>query len=112
MPAVPSSTPPALPTGPLARRGALATGAVLVACAVACSLPLLVGGGVLASVGAFAGGAQAAGLALLAAAALGAVWWVRRRRARSTESDTSSSCGCGGACGDRCAVDRGPRRAD
>ena len=84
------------PPGPRGRRTGLVAGAGLfLACALACSLPLLVAAGAAIGVGALAtgGGALAAG-ALVAA---GGVVLVRRRR-RGPTRDGAGASGCGDGC--------------
>ncbi|MDQ0371766.1 hypothetical protein [Cellulomonas humilata] len=77
-------------------KGGLALLGVVVACAVACSLPLLAGAGVLASVAAFTTGFGWVAVALLVlAGAAATTWWVRRRRQQAA----AASCECGGGCG-------------
>ena len=74
-------------------KSGLAVVGIVVACAVACSLPLLAGAGVLASVAAITTGFGWAALALLAlTAATATAWWVRRRRLAAA----AASCECGG----------------
>ncbi len=85
------------PAGRKTRKGAFAGAAVVVACAVACSLPLIAAGGLAAGVGAFLAGSEAVALGvvlLVAAVVSGAIWW-RRRRAAAAAAD---GCGCGGGC--------------
>ncbi len=75
----------------------LAVVGVVVACAVACSLPLLAGAGVLASVAALSAGTPWIAAALLVAAGTAvAGWWARRRR--RTAAAASSGCGDDCAC--------------
>jgi hypothetical protein len=69
-----------------------------IACMLACSLPLLIGGGAAAAVGAFVSGAGLLAAILATVAADGALWWVvRRSRARADAASTASgsACGCG-----------------
>jgi hypothetical protein len=70
------------------------------ACVLACSLPLLVGGGAAAAIGAaFSGaGLLAAVLAMVAAGSAGA-WVVRRRRARAASANATGQPGSCGADG-------------
>jgi hypothetical protein len=81
------------------RRTAVLGIGVLTACAVACSLPFLVGAGVLASGAAFVAGSAWLALAALGVAglAVGAALVVRRRRA-ATAATGAGACDCGGAC--------------
>jgi hypothetical protein len=83
---------------PTRRTTALGVG-VLAACAVACSLPLLLGAGVLASGAAFVAGSGGLALGFLAVVGLGTgtAVVVRRRRA-GTPQGGAGPCGCGGAC--------------
>ena len=83
-------------TTPTTAKGGLAIIGVVVACAVACSLPLLAGAGILASVAAFTTGFGWVAVALLVpAGAAATAWWVRRRR----QPAGAASCECGGSCG-------------
>jgi hypothetical protein len=69
---------------------------VLLACAIACSLPLLAATGAVASIAAFLNGGGVIGLVLLVAAAGGLiVWTTRRRRAQATAMADGGSCDCG-----------------
>jgi hypothetical protein len=68
------------PTTSSTRKGGLAIAGIAAACALACSLPLIVGAGLFASVGAFAIGTPWVAIALLAVAGASAAWWFRRRR--------------------------------
>lgn len=104
---MPESTSPTTatasdPVGPHSRRRELvAGGGLLLACAVACSLPLLIGAGAAVSVTALLSGATilASGLALVAGTL--AAWWLvrrnRERRAPTTAAGAPSACG--GDCG-------------
>ena len=86
---------------PTARKGALAGIGVVIACAIACSIPLIAAGGVVAGIGAFlaGGGAVALGIVAVVGAVVTAAVWVRRRRtAAVAAADGASACGCGGAC--------------
>lgn len=81
-------------------RATLAAVGFGVACVVACSLPLVIGGGAAAALGAFLSGAGPLAGVLATIAAGGAAWWlVRRRRARADAKAAvaATSCGCGGA---------------
>lgn len=85
-----------------ARRTTLLGIGVVTACALACSIPLLVGAGVVASGAAFLAGSWAPALAVLAVAGVtvGAALVVRRRATAARSADAASaSCACGGACG-------------
>ena len=83
-------------SGTTAARSGLALAGVVTACAVACSLPLLAGAGVVASVAAVVTGAPWVALMLVALAGVATVaWWVRRRR----RSASAAACECGGSCG-------------
>ena len=88
--------PTAAPTGMLA---GLAVGA---ACILACSLPLLLGAGALAGVGAVLSGAETPGaLVLLAVVVTTAGWLVLQRMTaarRSTDQTTAGGCGCSDRC--------------
>jgi hypothetical protein len=78
------------------RTGVIAGAGALLACAVACSLPLLLAGGAAVTVTSLASGAEmiACG-ALLLTVLVGGGLWLRRRRARAA----GTGCGCGGSCG-------------
>jgi hypothetical protein len=88
-----------------ARRGGIAAIAIVAGCAIACSLPLLIGIGAVSSIGAFLGGWEVAGIALTAAVAGAGVWLlVRRQRAAARRAQAAnmtdgaseaSGCGCG-----------------
>ena len=79
-----------------AKKGLLAGVVLFVACAAACSLPLLLAGGAAISFGALFSGADAIAAVLIGLTALiGALWWVHRRRAQQA----GGTCGCGGSCG-------------
>jgi membrane protein implicated in regulation of membrane protease activity len=99
----PSATPPRPDLGLTATKnvsagktGLLAGVVLFVACAAACSLPLLLAGGAAIGVGAFFSGTGAlAGVLLGVTALMGALLWLSRRRARTVE-DTG---GCGRNCG-------------
>ena len=76
--------------------GGLALLGVGAACALACSLPLIAGAGLFASVGAFTIGTPWVAIALLTVAgAAGTAWWARRRRREAS----AAACECGGGCG-------------
>jgi len=82
------------------KRGGVAAIAVLAACGLACSLPLLVGLGAASGLGAIFGGWQWFGIALVVGAAAIASWlFVRNRRAaraRAARGATDAdSCDCG-----------------
>lgn len=102
----------------LRKRGALTGALVLGACAVACSIPLIAGAGILSlGAGAFGGTRAFFAVALLSLLAITGVVWVRRRRAsqaadahaishRDNNAAESDSCksdhtcaGSGGGCG-------------
>jgi len=83
------------------RAGGLAAAAVLVACAAACSLPLIIGAGALSGIGAFLAGGQFIGIILIAVALAATGWWIirrtsRRRAAAISEEHSSdgTSCDC------------------
>jgi hypothetical protein len=81
------------------RRTALTGLGVGAACVLACSLPLLIGGGAVAAVAALLGGARPLASVVLTETVTGlAVWAVRRRRSRvPAQAGTAGgqSCGCG-----------------
>jgi hypothetical protein len=78
-----------------AKKGVLAGVVLFVACAAACSLPLLLAGGAAISLGALFSGADSIAAVLVGITALiGALWWVRRRAQRA-----GGFCGCGDGCG-------------
>lgn len=84
----------------VAKRGGIAAFAVLAACALACSIPLLIGVGAVSGLGAIFGGWQWFGIALVAGAAVTTVWLiVRSRRAAKARAALGAaeadSCGCG-----------------
>lgn len=87
-----------MPTTPTAvtstRRARLAIIGVAAACALACSLPLIAGAGVLASVVAIATGGPWIALALLALTA----GVIATRRVRRRQTATAASSGCAGGC--------------
>ena len=78
-----------------AKKGLLAGLGVGLACVVACSLPLLLGAGVLAGASSLPAGAEVVGPLTLAAVAVGAGWWLLRRRRAAADG---CGCGCGGGC--------------
>jgi hypothetical protein len=83
---------------PSGRSGVLTGAAVVVACMVACSLPLVAAGGALAGVGAFLAGGKAVALGVVmvvAAIVVGGVK-LRRRNAAARGDSCSTGCGCGG----------------
>lgn len=71
---------------------------IALACALACSLPLVVGGAAVAGAGAALTGALGAALVLLGVSAAGIVWYARRRRSDAV-LPSAGACGCGGGCG-------------
>lgn len=78
-----------------AKRGVIAGALLFLACAAACSLPVLLAGGVAVSAGAFFTGGEGIAVAVLAlSAVVGGLLWMRRRRAQAS----GASCGCGGGC--------------
>jgi len=81
---------------PAAKKGLLAGVVLFLACAAACSLPVLLAGGAAISAGALFSGADTVAVALLGTTALtGAlVWRLRRRRAQNTGHACGSNCGC------------------
>lgn len=86
---------------PTAKRGALAGIGVVIACAVACSVPLIAAGGLVAGAGAILAGGEAVALGVVAvvgAVVAGAIWVRRRRAAAAAAAESASACGCGGAC--------------
>jgi hypothetical protein len=80
-------------------RSVLAGIGIAVACAVACSLPLIAAGGLAAGVGAFLAGGEAIALGVVALVGVlvAAALWVRRRRAAAMTA-RDAGCGCGGGC--------------
>lgn len=70
------------------RTGRLAAGLAMLACVAACSLPLLVSGGIAAGVGALVTDSLVVAVVVLATSALAAAIWWRRRR------DAAPGCGC------------------
>lgn len=91
-------------TGRANRTGVLAGIGIAMACAVACALPLIAAGGLVAGVGAFLTGGEgiALGVVALVTALVAGALWVRRRRAtaasRVGQTGCDTSCGCSGAC--------------
>lgn len=90
-------------TASKAKKGGLVAGigagAVMLACAAACAIPLFAALGVAGGGAALIAGAWpiAVGLLLLTAAGVvGLLWYRKSKRARATEA---ASCACGGACG-------------
>ena len=82
----------------------IGAGALVLACAAACAIPLIAAAGVAAGGGAILAGAWpvAIGILLLTAAAtVGLLWYRKQRRARAAVSTMGSdaSCACGGDCG-------------
>jgi hypothetical protein len=87
---------PAPITRPGRNRGVIAGALLFLACAAACSLPVLLAGGVALSAGAFFTAGEGIALTVLAANAVaGGLLWMRRRRSQARSSD----CRCGGGCG-------------
>jgi len=97
------------PTTPAktARTGGIAAAAILLACAAACSLPLIIGAGALSGIGAFLAGGPIIGIILIAVAAAATGWWFLRRAAKTRRTaqavatapgDEATSCDCGGGC--------------
>ena len=89
-----------LPPTKLAFNAASIALAVLAACALACSIPLLIGVGAVSGLGAIFGGWQWFGIALVAGAAATTGWLiVRSRRAAKARAARGAaeadSCGCG-----------------
>jgi hypothetical protein len=82
-----------------ARRSGVAALAVVAGCALACSLPLLIGVGAVTSLGALLGGWRIVGAVLITAAAAAAVvwWFVRRTRRAARRAEGESGAGCGDA---------------
>lgn len=82
------------------KKGVLTGIGIAVACAVACSLPLIAAGGLAAGVGAFLAGGEAVALGVVAIVGvlIGAALWVRRRRAAEATDACDTGCGCGGGC--------------
>jgi mercuric ion transport protein len=90
-----------------ARTGGIAAGAILLACAAACSLPLIIGAGALSGIGAFLAGGQIIGIVLIAVAVAATGWWFLRRAAKKrrtahtaadAQAGEATSCDCGAAC--------------
>lgn len=112
--------PPAR-TSPTRRRGVLAGAGIVLACAVACSLPLIAAGGFAAGAGALVMGGEAVvlGVVALLTAVVASGMWLRRRRqpglgglasAGAPEPEDAGGCGCGGSCSiDRCGPAAGVR---
>ncbi|WP_050055009.1 hypothetical protein [Pseudarthrobacter siccitolerans] len=68
----------------------------VIGCMVACSLPFLAAGGVLAGLGALAAGWWFAAVVALVGAGIALI--VVRRRKAAAASAADSECGCGGNC--------------
>jgi len=90
------------------RRGILAgvgVGAVMLACAAACAIPLIAAAGVAAGGGAIIAGEWPIAIGLLlitGAVTAGLLWYRKNKRARALAAGTDgdgASCGCGGNCG-------------
>ena len=101
-------TPVHSSTAKSVKRGGLVAGigagALVLACAAACAIPLVAAAGVAVGGGAILAGAWpvAFGILLLTAAVtFGLLWYRKQRRARAAASTDGSgaSCACGGDCG-------------
>jgi hypothetical protein len=84
-------------TASMQRKGVLAGIAVFLACAAACSLPLIAAGGLAAGVGAFLAGGEAValGVVLAVGTVVGVALWLRRRRPAAAVA-CGTGCSCGG----------------
>lgn len=100
---------PVFTTSSKVKRGGLiaglGAGAVMLACAAACAIPLVAAAGVAVGGGAIIAGAWpvAIGLLLLTGAlTVGLLWYRKNRRAKAAAATTAgdgTACGCGGDCG-------------
>ena len=100
MPEIAHTHPVPTPGTQAAKRGGIAAVAVLTACALACSIPLLIGVGAVSGLGAIFGGWQWFGIALVGGATVTAGWlFVRSRRTAKARAGTGAaegdSCDCG-----------------
>jgi hypothetical protein len=77
----------------IGRKGLLAAAVLFVGCAAACSLPLLLAGGVAIGAGAlFSGAGTIAAALLFATAVIGVLLW--RRRSQNPGEACGGNCGC------------------
>jgi predicted lipid-binding transport protein (Tim44 family) len=85
---------------PRTSKGLLAAGLAMLACLAACTLPLLLAGGLAAGLGALFNSWNVAAVMILVATAGGAVIWQRRKQTTSrAAAATGAICGCeGGGC--------------
>ena len=72
-------------------------GLAMFACVAACTLPLLVTGGLVAGLGALFTDSKLLGPLVLGVTGVAALMWWQRRRAAATRT-AAGSCGCGGGC--------------
>ena len=83
----------------------LGAGAVMLACAAACAIPLVAAAGVAAGGGAIIAGAWPVAIGLLlvtGALTVGLLWYRQNKRAKAAATATDgdgATCGCGGNCG-------------
>lgn len=99
-------TPVLTPSGTAKRGGLIAglgAGAVMLACAAACAIPVVAAAGVATGGGALIAGAWpvALGVLLLTGAVTAGLLWYRasRRNRAATATDPDAACACGGNCG-------------
>lgn len=100
---------PVLATSSKVKRGGLVAGlgagAVMLACAAACAIPLVAAAGVAAGGGAIIAGAWPIAIGLLlftGALTVGLLWYRKNKRAKAAAAATAgdgATCGCGGNCG-------------
>jgi hypothetical protein len=85
---------------PRTGKGSLAAGLAVLACVAACTLPVLVTGGLAAGLGALFNNWNVAAAIILVATAGAAVIWRRRKQTASRAATAAGgSCGCGrGSC--------------
>jgi hypothetical protein len=82
---------------PRTSKGSLAAGLALLACVGACTLPLLLAGGLAAGLSALFNSWNVAAVMSLVATAGGVVVWRRRKQTTGRAATaTGGSCGCGG----------------
>jgi len=82
-------------------KGPLAAGLVMLACVAACTLPLLLAGGLAAGVSALFTDSDIVAPVILGATGAGAIWWWQRKKSAAKTAAASpggGSCGCGGGC--------------
>jgi hypothetical protein len=85
---------------PTKGKGSLAAGLAMLTCVAACTLPVLLTGGLAAGLGAlFNNWNVAAAIVLVATAGAAVIWRRRKQTTTRAATTTSGSCGCGrGSC--------------